>query len=72
MLEGHIIFNSQEEYGDSITLRLNQENDHFPTSCLEENLNNNSSISPEISSSRNEVTYSQSSKVIVCNFSSIG
>ena len=33
-------------------LRLNKANENFPTSCLEENLNQNSNISPEISSSK--------------------
>ena len=36
-------------------LRLNQKNDEFPESCLEENLNQNSDVSPEISSSKNMV-----------------
>ena len=38
---------------NATTLRLNQANEDFPTSCLEESLNQNSAISPEISSSKN-------------------
>ena len=39
----------------SLTLRLNQGNSEFPTSCLEESMKQNSSISPQISSGKNYV-----------------
>ena len=40
-------------------LRLNQKNDEFTVSCLEENLNQASDVSPEISSSKNMVSQSE-------------